>query len=185
MRIDPTALIRLRLFRHLPCAALSPLLARSEGVAVRRGDCVIQEGTPGRSAMLVVAGRLRVSAGNGRVHLGVSLPGDLVGERALLEPAPLRTATLCALEDSTLLVIDPATLRALSATPVAIAIELALIRGLTLHLRGSTRTLAAQPAVDSGRGTLQARIFEADTCALAEPATSRWQPRPGRLARAR
>jgi CRP-like cAMP-binding protein len=176
VRADPKELIRLPLFRHLPLSALAPLVSACPLIEVERGACVIHEGTPGESALLLVAGRLQATTALGGCRLGITLPGDIVGERALLERSPTRSARLVALDPARLLLVQPATLRALEGSLVGLALELAVLRGVSDHLRSSTKALVALPPQ-------RAAEFEAPTAPQAEAPTFRLPSagRPGQV----
>jgi CRP-like cAMP-binding protein/N-acyl-L-homoserine lactone synthetase len=63
----------------------------------QRGEVVVREGDPGDEAFLVMRGSVRVSfaTGDGEQPIGLSGPGQLVGELALLDGG-VRTATAVA-----------------------------------------------------------------------------------------
>jgi CRP-like cAMP-binding protein len=66
--------------------------------AFAEGECVLEEGTEGRSLFLVTRGVLRVEtkgAAGGTLRMGVLTMGDVFGEVALLTGRP-RTATIVA-----------------------------------------------------------------------------------------
>ncbi|MEW6281740.1 MAG: mechanosensitive ion channel family protein [Candidatus Eremiobacterota bacterium] len=78
-----------------------------------RGEKVCQQGEPGDSFYIIKSGRLRVSARNekGEIFLSIEMQGgQYFGEMALLTGEP-RSATVEALEDSELLMLDKEDLR--------------------------------------------------------------------------
>jgi serine/threonine-protein kinase len=84
---------------HLPRRAHAP------------GDLIIREGEAGDAAYIIVSGKCRAfrAIGDQQETLETMGPGDVFGEMALLLDAP-RAASVEALEPSTLLVLDRATL---------------------------------------------------------------------------
>ncbi len=80
---------------------------------VAEGEVIVRQGEPGDCAYVILRGRCRVTQdrhGSARV-LRDLLPGDILGELALILREP-RSATVTALEPTTLLVIDRSTLQA-------------------------------------------------------------------------
>ena len=97
------ALHRVGLFAEVPGRTLVALAQRAGEVLVDAGAVVIVEGAVEEHLYVVVDGRLRVHRGDETVtELG---PGATVGELAALVPEP-RTATVTAVEPTTLLRID-------------------------------------------------------------------------------
>lgn len=90
-------------FARVPTAVLADVA----GVAVERtyaaGERVMTEGEPGDALLVVADGALQVSAGD--TTLGRRGRGSVIGELALLDPAP-RSASVTAIEDSLVLVIS-------------------------------------------------------------------------------
>jgi serine/threonine-protein kinase len=80
------------------------------------GEVVLREGERGDCAYLIIEGRCRVtqSSPQGELELRQMGPGEIFGELALLLDAP-RSATVSALTDTTLLVIDRVELQASGA----------------------------------------------------------------------
>jgi CRP-like cAMP-binding protein len=109
-------------------AHLEELATRFGVQRLRAGETLMREGEEGHEFYVLVEGRLRVDrAGPDRipVHLGDVVPGECVGETALLRDAP-RDATVTAIQPSTVLVLpqdrfrsllqaDPATWEAIEA----------------------------------------------------------------------
>jgi serine/threonine-protein kinase len=104
--------------RHPSVAALRHDLqqfARGGGlfaaVHVPKGETIVRQGEPGATAYIIEHGSLEVSRvddGERRV-LRVMGPGEVFGEMAILAPGP-RTASVTALEPSTLRVVTAETL---------------------------------------------------------------------------
>jgi serine/threonine-protein kinase len=75
------------------------------------GEIIFREGDKGDAAYMIVEGRCRAFRTSGEVEetLAVMEPGDAFGEMALILFEP-RAATVVALEDATVLVLDQATM---------------------------------------------------------------------------
>jgi MFS family permease len=87
----------------LPAPALEALAAQAARVQAPKGTRVVREGEPGDRFYVIESGRVEVSTrGNPLGPLG---PGDSFGEIALLRDVP-RTATVMAVQDTQLLVLD-------------------------------------------------------------------------------
>jgi CRP-like cAMP-binding protein len=96
------------LFSSLEDRELDELLKLTSTRHLREGEILFRKGEPGRQLYGVVEGRLKIySAGaDGReVVFGLSDPGDVTGEIALLDSEP-RSATVVALEATELLTLD-------------------------------------------------------------------------------
>ena len=92
-------------FRQLDDVALTAVADCASIVLVPAGDVVMEEGTPGDEAFIVIAGRLDVLArsADGSMRSVNNLgPGDVVGEMALITSDP-RSATVRARRDSALM----------------------------------------------------------------------------------
>ncbi len=112
------ALHRVGLFADVPGRILAALARRATEVEVGAGTVVIAEGAVEEHMYAVVRGRLRVHHGERSItHLG---PGSTVGELAALVPEP-RSASVTALEPTTLLRIDRPLLEELLADRPALA----------------------------------------------------------------
>jgi serine/threonine-protein kinase len=77
-----------------------------------KGSYIVREGDPGNTAYIIVSGRcevLKIIEGT-VTPLQTLLPGDVFGEMAVLTESP-RTATILALEDTTVLVVEGDVLR--------------------------------------------------------------------------
>lgn len=93
-----------RLFGALTPAELRRIARSFEPVAVAGGTTLLRKGEPADAVYLVVTGRLRAFASgpDGETALDDMVPGDVVGELALLTDRP-RSATVRAVRDSQLL----------------------------------------------------------------------------------
>jgi CRP/FNR family cyclic AMP-dependent transcriptional regulator len=75
-------------------------------VALEAGQVLFAEGDPPDSMYVVNSGTLRIRSG-GVIYEDVG-PGGIVGEMALVEHYPARSATVYALTDSELVAVDEA-----------------------------------------------------------------------------
>lgn len=106
------------LLAAVPEPARSQVLAACRRRSFRRGEVVFHEGDPGDSLLVVETGRLlvRTHTETGEaVTLDVAGPGDALGEIALVAPDGVRTATVQALDDVTVLTLGSARFRELCA----------------------------------------------------------------------
>jgi CRP-like cAMP-binding protein len=93
------------IFAPLPEPTLEFLAARLVRRRVAAGDTIVRQGEPGDDFFLVSEGRVHVTVDGAEVsELG---PGEGFGEIALLRDVP-RTATVAAVEDTTLYALDRA-----------------------------------------------------------------------------
>jgi CRP/FNR family transcriptional regulator/CRP/FNR family cyclic AMP-dependent transcriptional regulator len=92
---------------------------------VSAGESILREGEIGHEIYIVGTGRVEVSRtrDDTRVVLAVLGPGAIFGELGLLESLP-RTASVTALEDSTIFAIDSAALLARLANDPMFALKL-------------------------------------------------------------
>ncbi|MEJ2217605.1 MAG: cyclic nucleotide-binding domain-containing protein [Gemmatimonadota bacterium] len=156
VRSNKAFLRRLPLFADLPEADLSRLCRMAERVNVPAGGAVMEEGTPGDGLYIVVAGKLEVTKreSGGEVVLAARGPGEFLGEMSLLVQGP-RSATVRAIEDSELLVIQPSAFRELlAASPDAAA---SILRTMATRLRSTESSLMEQEKLAS-LGTLAAGL---------------------------
>jgi CRP-like cAMP-binding protein len=131
------ALQRVGLFADVPGRILAALAQRASEVDVPTGTLVITEGAVEEHMYAVVRGRVRVHHGERNVtELGA---GSTVGELAALVPEP-RSASVTALEPTTLLRIDRPLLEELRADRPALA------HGIIVALVAMVRERAASEA---------------------------------------
>ena len=112
------ALQRVGLFADVPGRTLAALARRASEVDVPAGTLVIAEGAIEEHLYAVVRGKVRVH--HGERDVTVLGPGSTVGELAALVPEP-RSASVTALERTTLLRIDRPLLEELLADRPALA----------------------------------------------------------------
>jgi len=106
----PVALTSLPLFGGLGAEASAALEQELEWLSLLGGHSLFDEGDPSDALYVVISGVLGVVAGEGRARgslLAQIHPGETVGEMAMLSDR-LRSATIIALRDSTLLRIAKA-----------------------------------------------------------------------------
>jgi CRP-like cAMP-binding protein len=97
------ALKTIPLLAGLPHSDLEQLAKKVNEVRHSKGTEIIKEGTSGSSVFLIIDGLCEVRRSNNRIReLG---KGEFFGEISILDPAP-RTATVRAVEDSVLLVLE-------------------------------------------------------------------------------
>lgn len=104
---ETVALFRqMAIFQGLNDAQLADLETFFQRGKVRKGDLVVQEGTPGDYFYIVFSGRLLVwhETPNGIQEVATLIRGDYFGEEALLFGQP-RLANVSAVEDSELLIV--------------------------------------------------------------------------------
>jgi CRP-like cAMP-binding protein len=131
------ALHRVGLFADVPGRTLAAVAQRAIEVEVAEGELVIAEGAVEEHLYAVVGGSLRVHRGDRVIaELG---PGSTVGELAALVPEP-RSASVTALEATTLLRIDRPVLEELLADRPALATG--IIAALVAMLRERSRVEA-------------------------------------------
>jgi signal transduction histidine kinase len=147
--------------RHVLFASLSEsdferIHGMAEPVAVRPGETLFEEETPGDALFLVVDGELEITRReDGRVVVLASRgPGEFVGELSLLQNAP-RSATARARTRTELLAIRrPAFQSLLTCSPSA---TLTILGTVTARLR-STEALLKQQEKMAALGTLAAGL---------------------------
>lgn len=114
------------------------------------GGVLVEEGAEGASAYAVLSGRLKVSSRqDGRpLALYIAGPGDIIGELALLHPAP-RSASAVALDPVRVLVLHRRDLLPfLRQHPDAALKMMASLAQRVRHLSATLRVHATQPLPD-------------------------------------
>ena len=115
---------------------LADIAALVEEVRAPAGETIFEKGDAGDSLYVIVAGKVRVFAGDKTLaHLGAR---DTFGELALLDPEP-RTASIAAVEDSRLLRLDREAFAELMAGNIEI------VRGVLSVLCERLRRQASDP----------------------------------------
>jgi CRP-like cAMP-binding protein len=167
-------------------ADIDALLSAAPPAAYAAGEVLVREGEPADHAFLLLSGRLRASlllggAGPERERTINEIPaGEVAGETALFLTGGRRTATLTALEPSTVLVlrrelfIPPGTLKGLppppakssggqsppaldainlsAANPALVALESHILTGLARRIERTDAQIVAAWRSSSGGG---------------------------------
>lgn len=83
---------------------LARIASLTDHLEVKAGTVLTKEGDPGGEAFVIASGKAEATLRGDK--LGVLGPGAVVGEMALLDRAP-RSATVKAVDDLNVLVLDP------------------------------------------------------------------------------
>ncbi len=129
------------LFEGLDEDVVSRVAVRAKGVLLARGKVLFRQGDPSNGLYVLCSGLVTVSITDADGHaLTLSVPehGAPLGEMAIVGPDP-RSATITALEDTSLLHLETATIVALLAEEPALAAH--LIRFLSHRLRQANEAL--------------------------------------------
>ena len=119
------------------------LLADEPHVALESGQVLFTEGDPPTCMYVVKSGTLRIRSG-GVIYEDVG-PAGIVGEMALVERYPARSATVYALTDCELVAVDEARFSALVAEAPRFALTVMQI--LSRRLRAMDRRYRPEPLV--------------------------------------
>jgi NTE family protein len=134
-------------------ASLDDLAADARPIRVLAGDWLLREGDPAEDLFIVVRGRLRVvTRGTGEERtLRVLGPGAAIGELALLT-GELRSASVQAVRDSTLLRLPRGPFEAVLARDAGFAAAVARELALQLQASGGLDAPPSRPALIGVRG---------------------------------
>ena len=124
-------------------AEILALLVNEPLIALGGGQVLFTEGDPPTSMYVVKSGALRIRSG-GVIYEDVGA-GGIVGEMALVEHYPARSATVYALTDSELVAVDEARFSALVAEAPRFALRVMQI--LSRRLRAMDRRYRPEPLV--------------------------------------
>jgi CRP-like cAMP-binding protein len=124
-------------------AEILALLVNEPLIALGGGQVLFTEGDPPSSMYVVKSGALRIRSG-GVIYEDVGA-GGIVGEMALVEHYPARSATVYALTDSELVAVDEARFSALVAEAPRFALRVMQI--LSRRLRAMDRRYRPEPLV--------------------------------------
>ena len=144
------------LFADLPDVDLLQLCGSVEEIHLQAGETLFTEGSLGQKAYVIKEGQIEIfkNLGDRSIQLAVRIPGEVIGEMALLEAAP-RSASGRALTPSTLLAIHHDDLdHLLQTNPNAAHI---MLHTVTARLK-STELLLKQSEKMAELGTLTAGI---------------------------
>jgi CRP/FNR family transcriptional regulator len=131
---------RLPLFSALGVDEALGLAQEASGLRYAPGMRLFAEGDPGDSVVVIVSGAVQVSCAvpdGPDLVLATEGPGALLGEMALLDPAP-RSATAVATEDTVVLHVSAKSFAKLvsNANPAASSILRSIARTACARLRG-------------------------------------------------
>ena len=124
-------------------AEILALIANEPQIALESGQVLFTEGDPPNSMYVVRSGALRIRSG-GVIYEDVG-PGGIVGEMALVEHYPARSATVYALSDCQLVAVDEARFSALVAEAPHFALRVMQI--LSRRLRAMDRRYRPEPLI--------------------------------------
>src|SRR5204862_3077233 len=132
---------------HVPAAPengdILALLGQESLISLASGEVLFTEGDPPNSMYVVRSGTLRIRSG-GVIYEDVGA-GGIVGEMALVEHYPARSATVYALTDSELVAVDEAHFTALVAEQPQFALK--VMRVLSSRLRRMDRRYRPEPLI--------------------------------------
>jgi CRP-like cAMP-binding protein len=151
--------------RALADADIDALLRAAPPATIAAGDVLAREGEPADRAFFLVSGRLRasVSLGDDRADRDRTVneiaAGEVTGEAALFLTGGRRTATLTALEPSTVLVLRRELFLPGMPNPALVALESHILAGLARRIEKTDAQIvdawrAAGPDAPSRGGLL-------------------------------
>jgi CRP-like cAMP-binding protein len=164
MTEDPVAIARRHLAalgptgwggRSLADADVDALLRAAPPEHVAAGAVLAREGEPAERAFFLVAGRLRASVAlGGEASRTVNeIPaGEVTGESALFLTGGRRTATLTALEPTTVLVLRPELFKPGTPNPALVALESHILAGLARRIERTDAQIVEAWRASSGGG---------------------------------
>lgn len=162
-----TALAQVWQLRELSPDARDALVTASRVESRDKDTVVIAQGEAGEDAFVVLAGRLevRISGRRGPIPVAVVGPGEMFGELAVLNPEHVRSASVVALSEVTLLRIDGRALGAAVAHSISVREQLdaaAQRMAIARFIKGATLLAELSPARLSH---LAERVRERDVAA--------------------
>jgi signal transduction histidine kinase len=147
---------RLPMFAGMSNEDLDRLVEMADPVTVQAGECLIEEGTPGGSAYVILDGEFEILKRSGQqdVVIAVRGSGEVIGEISLIDQAP-RTASVRALRESHLLMISQESFQQLlNTSPSA---TLAILHTVIARVR-NTESAMRQNEKMASLGTLAAGV---------------------------
>lgn len=156
----------LALFSELSEAQRETILGAMRQLSIQRGETLVTEGGPSESMFIVLHGAFQVSRQDIQVPIAEIHAGELIGEIGFLANTP-RTATVRALRDSAVLVLDRETYaRITQATPAILSAMLTAVSrrlGVTSAKLPQTRARSVERTialVHCGAETIPAAFFD-------------------------
>ena len=130
----------------------------AQSLSFAPGEVLIRAGDKGDEVYVVTDGRFRVTRheDDNEVHVGDVLPGECVGEMAVLRDAP-RTATVTAVQDSKVLCVPGSRLRELMKCDKAFRTS---VEAHVAHIERWTTVRRYRPSAEEvvDRGDVLARV---------------------------
>ena len=136
---------RIPLFREFDDASCDAMIGVLKVRQFAAGECVFQQGELGDTMVIVSSGHLRVElddAKGTRTSIGSISAGEVVGEMAVLDPAP-RASSVTAVSETLVYELSRASLQELrqTAPEASAAIVSAVINDVTRRLRQINRRI--------------------------------------------
>ena len=132
-------LSNMHLFRSSSLADIRGVLDHCSAEFFHSGDIICQQGAIAENAMILVRGSLGVYIKSqlsvrkvGEIH-----PGEIFGERGLIQINGIRNATVKATSDSMCLGLTPRSARKVSSNPVMVALNHQLLISMARRLRST------------------------------------------------
>ena len=132
-------LSNMHLFRNSSPTDIRAVLEHCTAEMYRSGDVICQQGAVAENAMVLVRGTLEVfiKTQNSTRMVGVIHPGEIFGERGLLQLNGIRNATVKATTDSLCLGLTSKTARKVSGNPVMVALNHQLLISMARRIRST------------------------------------------------
>ncbi|HEY8478055.1 MAG TPA: Crp/Fnr family transcriptional regulator [Chloroflexota bacterium] len=159
MKVEPSVLAQVPLFRRLAVEHLRQLAGVAVRRVFRRGEIVFHKGDPGGALYLIREGQVKIvlpSTDGGEALLAVLGPGEFFGELSLFDGAS-RSATVVAVEPTETLVLRRDDFLGVLTSQPQVAIE--LLRVLSQRLRATDELIEDAVFLDLG-GRLVKKLLE-------------------------
>lgn len=148
-----SVLVTVPLFRQIDDEGLDALAAASTMSELAEGDLLFSEGDPADELTFVMSGSIRLTCGSGdgpEIVVGYVQGGDILGEMAILDPAP-RSASARAAERSVVLHLPKSAFEEFLANghPVARAMLVAIRQMMTQRIRILNERMGALFLIDA------------------------------------
>jgi len=148
-----SVLVTVPLFRQIDDDALNALAAAATMTELVEGDVLFAEGDAADELTFVMSGSIRLTCGSGggpEIVVGYVQAGDILGEMAILDPAP-RSASARAAETSVVLHLPQAAFEQFLADghPVARVMLVAIRQMMTQRIRILNERMGALFLIDA------------------------------------